>query len=247
MTRDAILDGGPEDSLGVVLGAWRNWLAGALLGAFAAWGVFAIFPPDFQARATVAVDQNLEEAWTYFPDRQLFQFSRRETARLAEVAWSDEVLAQVVMEVEGTSVAALRDGALKLSQPGDGGWHFYGLAANGETAQALAGAWAEAFVEQARAATVVSAEMEGLRADLNELAANDVTRDDEEVQALMGELAALEEKGEGISPYTEVSLSQSANLPLARRTSLASYLLAGSIAGALLAGLDALLRRPQLI
>src|SRR3989304_4393269 len=69
------------DPIAQLLPAWRLWLLGALLGALVGWALFQIAPPAFRAQATVVVDNNLEEAWVYFPDRQLFQFLPREPPR----------------------------------------------------------------------------------------------------------------------------------------------------------------------
>src|SRR3990170_8372073 len=85
----------PDDPLAAIFEAWRLWLLGALIGALLAWGLFQVAPPAYRARATVVVDNNLEEAWVYFPDRQLFQFLQRETERLEELAWSDDVMQAV--------------------------------------------------------------------------------------------------------------------------------------------------------
>src|SRR3990172_6970246 len=104
----------PEDPIAEILEAWRLWLLGALIGALLAWGVYSIAPPDYRARATVVVDNNLEEAWVFFPDRQLFQFLQRETERLVEIAWSDEVMQTVASASDGLSVVELRASVLRL-------------------------------------------------------------------------------------------------------------------------------------
>ena len=46
------------------------------------------------------------------------------------------------------SVQKLRDGRLQLSQPAEGGWHFYAEDKNRKRAQDLAGAWAKLFVQK---------------------------------------------------------------------------------------------------
>lgn len=232
------------DALARIFGTWRLWLLGALIGALAAWGAYTAFPPAYRARATVVVDQNLEQAWTYFPDRQLFQFERRETARLLELAWSDAVMEQVAGVAGGMSIQDLRDGGLKLSQPSDGGWHLYGLHDDPEVAQALASAWAEAFVAVGRAAVAAAPEMAAARAQLNALLLEEPEPNDEALLAALDEIVRLAEESQGISPYTELHVSQSADLPVDRSVSLGSYLLVGSLLGALLAALSVLLRRP---
>jgi len=229
------------DSIANLLASWRLWVAGALAGGLLAAGLYTAAPADYRAQATVSVDMNLEEAWTYYPDRQLFQFARRETARLAEVAWSDAVLAAVA-EATGLSVADLRDGALQLSQPGDGGWHFYAVAAEAAQAEALATAWAETFVRAVRDAVMLSPQLEAARAELNGLAATGVAAEDETVAALMAEITQLYEQSEGISPYVEASVVQAAELPRTRSVSIATYALVGSIVGAAAGALAALWR-----
>lgn len=221
--------------LAQLLGAWRLWLLGALAGALLAWAIYAIFPPDYRARATVVVDNNLEEAWIYYPDRQLFQFLSRETERLQELAWSDAVL-QAVAAGSGVSVSELRSGMLSLSQPADGGWHFFASHADPALARQLAGDWTQAFVAAAQGAVQVSPQLEAARAALVAEALKPEP-DAEHIEALMAEVSQLAEQTQGISPYTELSISQAANLPIERRVSLATALLIGSLVGALLAPL----------
>src|SRR3989304_3900162 len=106
-----------DDPLLQALEAWRLWLLGALIGALLAWLLFQVAPSPFRARATVVVDNKLEEAWVYFPDRQLFQFLARETAHLEELAWSDEVMQTVSAQSGPIPVQDLRGGMLQLGRP----------------------------------------------------------------------------------------------------------------------------------
>lgn len=228
------------DPIAEFLGAWRLWLLGAALGALVAWAAFAFFPPDYRAHATVVVDNNLEEAWQFFPDRQLFQFLQRETERLEQLAWSDDVMETVEAAGLGLSVEDLRSHVLQLSQPSDGGWHFYADDADSATAQELAATWAGAFVEAARAAVDASPELQAARAALNEELLK-AEPDAATVNELAEELGKLSEHSRGISIYTELYVSQAADLPTERSVSQASYLLLGSMAGALAAPLYVLL------
>ncbi len=231
-----------ETSIVQVLEAWRLWLLGALIGAVLAWLIFQIAPPAFRAQATVEVDNNLEQAWVYFPDRQLFQFLTRETERLEELAWSDGVM-QGVSAGSGISVQDLRGGILTLSQPSDGGWHFYATHLDADTAQQLAAAWAQAFVDAARGAVQLSPELQAARAALEaELLLADP--DEARLNELMEEISALSEQTKGISPYTELNLSQVADLPVERGVSQSTYLFVGSLVGAFAAPLWILLN-PQ--
>lgn len=231
-----------DDPIAEFFGAWRLWLLGALIGALLAWGIYQFFPPAYRARATVVVDNNLEQAWQFFPDRQLFQFLQRETERLEQLAWSDTVMQAVAEEGPAYSVQELRSHVLQLSQPSDGGWHFYADAADADSAQLLAATWAQAFVDAAQAAVEASPEMEAARAALNEELLKPSGPDEERVQELTQQLDALDERTKGISPYTELYVSEAANLPTQRSVSQPTYLLVGSVIGALAAPLYVLLR-----
>jgi capsular polysaccharide biosynthesis protein len=220
------------DLLAELTGAWRLWLLGALAGALLAWAAFALFPPDFQARATVVVDNNLEEAWVYFPDRQLFQFLTRETERLEELAWSDAVMQSVSAQLGG-AVTNLRSGVLSLSQPADGGWHFYANHPDPQLAQQLASSWATAFVEAAQQAVEASPDLQAARQAL-EAELLQTQPNEERLTELLAQISRVAEQTRGVSPYTELSIAQSANLPTERQVSLATYLLVGSAVGALL-------------
>ncbi|MEX1071331.1 MAG: hypothetical protein WEC37_01775 [Anaerolineales bacterium] len=230
-----------EDPIANIFAAWRLWLLGALIGALLAWAIYQIAPPGFRARATVVVDNNLEEAWVFFPDRQLFQFLARETERLEQLAWSDEVMQAVADQAQDISVADLRSEILQLGQPSDGGWHFYADHVDVHTAHLLAAAWAHAFVAAAQAAVVASPDLQIARADLSaEVQAE--TPDEERIRALMAEIDVLAEHSKGISIYTELHVSQGADLPTERSVSQATYMLVGSIVGALAAPLSVQLR-----
>jgi hypothetical protein len=232
-----------NDPFADLFGNWRLWLLGALAGALLAWVVFFVGPPDYRARATVVVDHNLEEAWQYYPDRALFQFLQRETERLEQFAWSDAVLRQVAAQESDTSVAELRGDVLQLAHPSDGGWHLYADHRDSVIAQNLASAWAQAFVDAARAAISASPELQAARADLNaELATSEP--DEARIEELLDEIAFLAEHTQGISMFVEISLSQVDDLPVERSVSQATYLFAGSLVGALAAATYVLARKP---
>ncbi|GAB4502533.1 MAG: hypothetical protein Fur0035_20870 [Anaerolineales bacterium] len=134
-----------------LLRAWRLWLFGALLGGLLGLAAYALFPPNFRARASVSVDFNVEQTWPSSPDREIFYFLDRETRKLEEIAWSDEVLTAVASQ-SGLELSALRAGVLTLSQPADGGWHFYADSADAALAAKMASAWAQAFAAAAQTA-----------------------------------------------------------------------------------------------
>jgi hypothetical protein len=135
------------DGLIRLLKAWRFWLFGALFGALIAAAVYALFPPPYHANATVNVDFHLEQAWPQNTDREQFYYLERETRKLEAIAVSDSVLQAVTAQVSGVTVQQLRGQELQLSQPGNGGWHFYAADRDPQKAAALAAAWGQAFAQ----------------------------------------------------------------------------------------------------
>ena len=110
------------DDLIRLLRAWRFWMLGAMLGALIGAAVYFIIPPPFRAQATVNVDFNLEQAWPQETDRQQFYYLERESRKLEELAWSDDVMGQLSSEF-AIPVEDLRGDKLHLSQPAEAGWH----------------------------------------------------------------------------------------------------------------------------
>jgi len=131
-----------------LLKAWRLWSVGALIGALIGAGFYYLAPPPYRAHATVLVDFNLEQAWPKDTDRQQFYYLERETRKLEEIAWSDMVLGMIVEANGDLTLQELRNGKLALSQPADGGWHFYADDNNPERAATLASTWSRIFAEQ---------------------------------------------------------------------------------------------------
>jgi len=138
------------DDLIRLLKAWRFWSVGALIGALLGAGLYYLAPPPYRAHATVLVDFNLEQAWPEETDRQQFYYLERETRKLEEIAWSDMVLGLIVESVGDITTEQLHNGVLSLSQPAEGGWHFYADDENPERAAELAATWSQVFVEQVR-------------------------------------------------------------------------------------------------
>lgn len=135
------------DDLIRLLKAWKFWVLGAVLGAMIGAAYYSIVPPTYQARATVNVDFNLEQAWPQDTDRQQFYYLERETRKLEDIAWSDDVM-QALSSQASVSVDELRAVKLKLSQPAEAGWHFYAEDKSPERARELAAAWAKKFAEK---------------------------------------------------------------------------------------------------
>jgi hypothetical protein len=136
-----------SDDIVRLLKAWKFWVLGAVVGALFGAAVYYLSPPVYRARATVNVDFNLEEAWPQETDRQQFYYLERETRKLEEIAWSDEVMQALSSSLQ-VPVEALRGGQLRLSQPAEAGWHFYADDRNPEQAQDLVSAWALLFTEK---------------------------------------------------------------------------------------------------
>jgi capsular polysaccharide biosynthesis protein len=133
-----------------VLRAWRFWVLGALVGALIGAALYYIFPPSYRAKATVNVDFNLEQAWPQDTDRQQFYYLERESRKLEEIAWSDEIMNELSSEF-GISVEELRANRLHLSQPAEAGWHFYADDDDPQVANSLASKWTESFVQKVQA------------------------------------------------------------------------------------------------
>jgi hypothetical protein len=201
-----------------LLRAWRLWVLAALIGMLAAAALYVVNPPEYRARATVVVSFNLEKTWPNKPDNELFYYLERESRKVEEVAWADTTL-QKVAEKTGLSLAELRAGKLELSQPQDGGWHFYAYDASAPRAQELASAWASAFTTHMLNSIQTAVELDAARKALA------ASPDDQKYRALVSELEA---EALAISPEIQVSLAQATALPAARKNSLGTSMLAGA-------------------
>ena len=140
-----------SDDLIRLLKAWRFWLAGAILGALLGGAVYLLAPPPYRALATVNVDFHLEQASPQNAPSVQFYYLERETRKLEEIAMSDPVLGVVASQVGGVTLEQLRGQKLQLSQPGNGGWHFYAEDRDPQRAAALASAWALSFAQYVKA------------------------------------------------------------------------------------------------
>lgn len=203
-----------------LLQAWRFWLLSGLVGALLGGLVYFIFPPDFRARATVVVDFNMEQAWPVDSDRELFYYLEREARKLEEVAWSDATLGMVAEEVGDISTSDLRSGVLELSEPADGGWHFYANDPSSARAEELASVWAEIFVTEVQSGIKTAIALDASRKAL------EVNPTEDEILAYVTE---LESKSLGITPELQISPAQVSDLNPQRRVSLATYIFAGAL------------------
>jgi hypothetical protein len=148
----------------------------------------------------------------------LFYYLEREARKLEEVAWADETL-QKVGEETGLSLTDLRSGKLELSQPEDGGWHFYASDPEADVAVKLASAWAEAFIEQIRHGIETAIELDAARKRLEANPTN---------ATLLAHINELEAQSLGITPELQISDAQVADLPAGRKTGLGTFVLAGA-------------------
>jgi len=215
-----LFDPSSVDDLIQLLQAWRFWLISGLVGALIGGLVYVVFPPDFRARATVVVDFSMEEAWPVDEDRELFYYLEREARKLEEVAWSDKTLGLVANEAGNITVSELRNGVLELSEPADGGWHFYANDPSPERAEQLASAWAEIFVAEVQDGIKTALALDASRKAL------EVNPTEEEILAYVTE---LESQSLGITPELQISPAQLSDLNPQRRVSLAAYIFAGAV------------------
>ncbi|MFT3892300.1 MAG: hypothetical protein QM730_11755 [Anaerolineales bacterium] len=138
------------DDLARLLKAWRLWSIGVLIGGLIGAVAYYVAPPPYRAHATVLVDFNLEEAWPQDTDREQFYYLDRETRKLEDIAFSDSVMESIVEKDHQNTVTELRGEKLTLSQPAEGGWHFYAVDDDPQRAQSLASAWSLAFANEVR-------------------------------------------------------------------------------------------------
>lgn len=210
------------DEFGRLLKAWRIWLVTALLGGILGAAIHTIAPPPYRARASVQVDFNIEEAYKPTQDKQSFYYLEREVRKLEALAFSDAVMQSVVDEVGGVTIAQLRDGILLLSQPVDADWHFFAEDSDPQRASQLASAWAEAYTTQLQDAVTASMTLQSFHATLENGCGADCAQ-------IESQIADLESRAQGISPYIEVALLQTQQLPTAPRVALSTYILIGAV------------------
>lgn len=223
------------DDILTLLRAWRLWLLGAVLGSLLGAVIYLGFPPDFRARATVIVDFNIEQSWPEDSDREIFYTLDREARKLAEIAWEDEIieeLAKALSEEPGeVKPIMLRNGRLSLSHPADGAWHFYADSPSAIEAVKLASLWAQAFTLRAR---------EGIKVARTLYVKKKLLETEAASEELLVEIHKLELQDLGVTYQASINPVEIANLPVARKTGMGLYALAGALAGMFLLSLGAL-------
>jgi hypothetical protein len=211
------------------LSAWRLLLVAALIGGLIGAAIYQLWVPPFRAMSKVVVDQNLEQALPEAPDREVFYFLERETQKLEELAWSDTVLEQVTIQVEGIKLSDLRGGLLQLSQPGDGGWRFYGVNSSPEKAKQLAKSWANIFTEEVQKAVNSANELIAVKKELTGLTDNLSAETELKRTSLEAREKTLEAESIGLHPEIQVSLSQKKEIVAERTIQMGVYIFAGAI------------------
>jgi hypothetical protein len=206
------------DDLIRLLRAWRFWVLGALIGGLAGTASYFVSPPEYRARATVVVSFNMEKAWPNKPDNELFYYLERESRKVEEVAWSDATLQQVADQT-GIKVLELRSGKLELSQPQDGGWHFYASDPSAQVAGKLAAIWAQVFTTQIQQGIQTAVALDAARKGLESNPSDKI---------LQADIKNLEARSLAITPEMQISLAQSQNLPPTRKSSLGILVMAGA-------------------
>jgi len=219
-----------SDDLTRLLKAWRFWILAALIGGILGAAIYFIAPPAYRARASAQVDFNIEEAYTPTQDKQAFYYLEREVRKLQDVAFSDSVLQAVADEVGGVSIAELREGKLLLSQPGEAGWHFFAEDRDPQRAEALASAWTSAFIAEVRDAATASMVLQSFHAEIEKGCGGDCS-------SIEAQIADLEARARGISPYVEVGPLQVEQLSNRRKLDISVYILVGALSCAAIAAL----------
>jgi hypothetical protein len=145
----------------------------------------------------------------------------RETQKVMQVAWDDATLQMVVDQNPGTSISSLRSGVLQLSQPSDGAWHFWADDPDASQAARLASAWASAFYERSLHGVDVSNQLLVAQTALLQLPSVSAS--------LTEQIRTLEQESLGISPYLQLNLSQSEQIPVKRLNNSLISILGGAV------------------
>jgi hypothetical protein len=200
---------------------WVAWMFAMLTGALLGGSLSLLLPASYRAQATVVVDFNIEETWAGLPDNEIFYFLEREARKLEELALADETLLPFVTD-SALTIESLRGGVLELSQPKDGGWHFYATAVTPSQAADLASRWAISFAEQASTDIEIENQLSAINKQLENSPSD---------QNLLLEKLDLEKQSKGLLAGTNISISQSDDLPVEKLGQPAYFILAGALLG----------------
>jgi len=215
----------------IVKSSWRLMLIFFLVGGLIGAAVYTVFPPQYRARSVITIDQNLEKIFPESPDREIFYFLERETNKLEELAWSDQVL-QKTVDIAGVgTIKQLRNSILQLSQPGDGGWKLYATSPDPKTAKLIANAWADAFEETVRLGASVERERAALQILLEKENITPGQINQAEITRIISRLNELDKLSLGIDPQLEVTRSQKSDIQVVRKASQGLYILGGAMVG----------------
>jgi hypothetical protein len=227
--KNKIFSAPTSENFADALSAWRLLLVAALIGGLIGAAIYQMWVPPYRAMAKVVVDQNLEQALPAAPDREVFYFLERETQKMEELAWSDTVLEQVTMQVEGVKISDLRGGLLQLSQPGDGGWRFYGVNSSPEKAKQLAKSWANIFTEEVQKAVNSANELIAVKKELTGLTDNLSAETELKRTSLEARGKTIEEESHGLHPEIQVSQTQKKVIIAERTIQIGTYIFTGAI------------------
>lgn len=219
-----------ESWLADLLGSWRLWVAGALIGAIIGFLFTMIFPSQHVAVASVLIDLNSEEAIPAGMDTDVFKYMGRETRKIESLALSDEVLLPLLDIVPGASLENLREEHLVLNPPGDGEWHLLAYHDDQGTALELAKMWAISFGDTIQLKMEVSSVLEEIREDIRE-EANKENPDPLQIRRYVNKLHKEMRNSSGITSYLEFDMSQVEGATVEPETSQASAMLIGSLSG----------------
>ncbi len=211
--------------------SWRLMLIVFLVGGLIGAAVYAVFPPPFRARSVVTIDLNLETTFPESPDREIFYYLERETNKLEELAWSDQVMQRTIDIAGQGTIEKLRNSTLQLSQPGDGGWKLYATSSDPKTAKLIANAWADAFEEIVRQGAVVERERVALQKLLEKENINPGQTDKAEISRITTRLNELDLATLGIDPQIEISRTQKSDILVVRKASQGLYIFSGAMIG----------------
>jgi hypothetical protein len=129
-------------------------------------------------------------------------------------------LTKVAGEVGNVSGSDLRSGILELSEPADGGWHFYANDPSATRAEQMASVWAKTFMTEVRSGIETAVALDAARKAL------EANPTDEELLSWVSE---LETWSLGITPELQISPAQISDLNPQRRVGVANYIFAGAV------------------